>query len=806
LIDAWGIGTRVIIYNLGTKLLTVQVVDSDPLGPRPFPHYQNKLHGLAISNSIGSHYFFEGVTKSGKQLLWNLSVPIRQWKQNRIEGMRLPSVGIYACLAVNSFHNMLYVLVKDNSVGEPTQLQLWGLYLNRMKWTLLNVFKDTLFFLDFSAVQAIIYNESIYLAFLPHQYSWKLPGRACEYSWWKIGYDFKKNYNLRFLQDDCEDKVNRHLKYNVDITDYCVAMINSSTFIMFASGKDHLLGQAGSYLWLIKLESRRLHRSCIGWEQKLWIRVRSPKSQYKCVVFKNSLFLLGEKNERQNCCVSNVWNFLLHNSKWTYNFIGDKMVHYCQMCISSVVPAGPQLLVTFRSMLTMAGGLRKYELWFYMPQTKTWIFHSKMVSADEFFVFLWREKIIFFDKDFSGMSYKNLVCPPGYSSTDLYQHTCIPCPIGSYAEGGGEKKCTSCPHGLTTKSMGGSSPVNCSYCEENYCVYGDCFVQLDDGFCLPHCQCRLGFSGSRCQDSKYILLTASIIILIVLAFCGVSRLVHLWKKKRLRERNLMEQVEELTGVWQIKHNEISRMELIAAGGYGEVYRAMYRDMTVALKLLRPLADECMLWEFEREIKFMQTVRHPNIVLFLGAGRTQEDCPFIVSEFVERGTLRDLLDDESRALPMSIRIKYCLDVAKGMNFLHSLSPPRVHRDLKSDNLLISNTDIAKVTDFGLGKQILSDNTRLGRAIPRMLNRAGRRRSQDQTLDTCLPLLPLRNQDSPEALGATRWRAPELTGTTSERRFTTAADVYRRENISVRLFVPCIFAVFLQFCYCNVGNCN
>ena len=236
-------------------------------------------------------------------------------------------------------------------------------------------------------------------------------------------------------------------------------------------------------------------------------------------------------------------------------------------------------------------------------------------------------------------------------------------------------------------------------------------------------------------------------------------------------------MEELTTVWQIRSEEITQLERIGAGGYGEVYRARYRDMSVAMKVLRFPTNDSMTLEFEREIKFMQTVRHPNIVLFLGAGRTRDGIPFIISEFVSRGSLRDLLDDNSQVISNKKKIKFGLDIAHGMNFLHSLSPPRVHRDLKSDNLLISETEIVKIADFGLGKQVpFGDRDRSRRHRGRR-SLYTYRHSRSQTSDTCLPLLDLCDNDSPHALGAARWRAPELSVSDSQIQYTTAADVYR-----------------------------
>jgi serine/threonine protein kinase len=199
-------------------------------------------------------------------------------------------------------------------------------------------------------------------------------------------------------------------------------------------------------------------------------------------------------------------------------------------------------------------------------------------------------------------------------------------------------------------------------------------------------------------------------------------------------------------------------------------------MVVAMKVLRVPTHDSMMREFEREIKFMQTVRHPNIVLFLGAGRTKDGSPFLISEFVSRGSLRVLLDDSSQDLSFDRKVKYCLDIAHGMNFLHSLTPPRVHRDLKSDNLLISETDVVKIADFGLGKQVtgnLSRNSHQDQARRRF---SIRRRLFNRMSSSRLPFLDLAGHDSPHARGAARWRAPELSISGSGEQYTMAADVY------------------------------
>ena len=74
---------------------------------------------------------------------------------------------------------------------------------------------------------------------------------------------------------------------------------------------------------------------------------------------------------------------------------------------------------------------------------------------------------------------------------------------------------------------------------------------------------------------------------------------------------------------------------------------------------------------------MQTMRHLNIVLFIGAGKTSAQAqPFLVVEFAHRGSLRHALDDVSIEINQNRKIAFTLDASKGMEFLHQLDPPRM----------------------------------------------------------------------------------------------------------------------------------
>ena len=111
-------------------------------------------------------------------------------------------------------------------------------------------------------------------------------------------------------------------------------------------------------------------------------------------------------------------------------------------------------------------------------------------------------------------------------------------------------------------------------------------------------------------------------------------------------------------------------------------------------------------EFTGEVDLMRRLRHPNVILLMGAV-TEPPNLSIVTEFLHRGSLYKLLHRPQppgvrAALNESRRMRMALDVAKGMHYLHSCDPIIVHRDLKSPNLLVDKHWVVKVCDFGLSR--------------------------------------------------------------------------------------------------------
>eukprot|EP00850_Spirogloea_muscicola_P023719 SM000381S14611 [mRNA] locus=s381:28553:35415:- [translate_table: standard] len=168
-------------------------------------------------------------------------------------------------------------------------------------------------------------------------------------------------------------------------------------------------------------------------------------------------------------------------------------------------------------------------------------------------------------------------------------------------------------------------------------------------------------------------------------------------------RDLSEGVMDV-GDLEIDWNDIELGEKIGAGSFGTVHRGDWCGSDVAVKILihQDLHEEA-LQEYRGEVAILMRLRHPNIVLFMGAV-TKPPKLSIITEFLPRGSLFRLLHKPGarEQLDERRRIRMALDVARGINYLHSCKPMIVHRDLKSPNLLVDKNWTVKVCDFGLSR--------------------------------------------------------------------------------------------------------
>ncbi|MCK4403560.1 MAG: protein kinase [candidate division Zixibacteria bacterium] len=149
----------------------------------------------------------------------------------------------------------------------------------------------------------------------------------------------------------------------------------------------------------------------------------------------------------------------------------------------------------------------------------------------------------------------------------------------------------------------------------------------------------------------------------------------------------------------ISHYKI--IEKIGSGGMGVVYKAKDTrlERTVALKFLPShlLCDVEAKTRFEHEAKAASALNHTNIATIYDIDKVEDQC-FISMEYVEGKTLKELIRE--RTLSVKEALDIALQMAEGLNAAHKKDI--VHRDIKSDNIILTDEGVVKIMDFGLAK--------------------------------------------------------------------------------------------------------
>ena len=174
--------------------------------------------------------------------------------------------------------------------------------------------------------------------------------------------------------------------------------------------------------------------------------------------------------------------------------------------------------------------------------------------------------------------------------------------------------------------------------------------------------------------------------------------------------------------YEISFDSLNMGRLVGEGSFGKVYLATWNETPVAVKVLvdatsaldtkvndpmrlRRMAEP-VLDKLSDEAGLMASMRHPNIIQFMGIVSMP---PCVVTEYCERGSMADVLKRGRKgepgaveALGWRLRLGMAADAATGMLYLHARSPPIIHRDLKSPNLLVDSHWRVKVCDFNMSR--------------------------------------------------------------------------------------------------------
>ncbi|KAL5525571.1 hypothetical protein ACEPAG_6907 [Sanghuangporus baumii] len=201
--------------------------------------------------------------------------------------------------------------------------------------------------------------------------------------------------------------------------------------------------------------------------------------------------------------------------------------------------------------------------------------------------------------------------------------------------------------------------------------------------------------------------------------------------------------------WTITRYEIDMEAKVGVGYFSDVYRARWRERTVAVKVLTLTTPKKL---FIHEMEVWKSLDHPNVLPLLGASSAMGDPPwFLVSTFMENGNLVEYLRSSKKPIDAVVERRLIYEVAKGMAYLHRQGV--MHGDLKGTNVLIDDKGHCRITDFGQS-EMKSEAFRISGSHP--------------------------------PRGTLRWQAPEIIDGASSGRLTYQVDIYAYAIVCVEIF--------------------
>ena len=194
-------------------------------------------------------------------------------------------------------------------------------------------------------------------------------------------------------------------------------------------------------------------------------------------------------------------------------------------------------------------------------------------------------------------------------------------------------------------------------------------------------------------------------------FCVQLHLFIRFKSCNMASEDLSDQLKNLTLEAVIPQNkELGR------GAYGKVFTVNHLGLPCAAKEIHSLLLDGVSPEEKKAIKdgFMREcyhsslIRHPNIVQFIGVYYTERsDLPIMVMELMDM-SLTSYIGKNQSNIAVESKLSILYDISLGLSHLHGRRPAVVHRDLSSNNVLLTSHLIAKISDLGTAKMIKADS--------------------------------------------------------------------------------------------------
>ncbi|KAL1325948.1 hypothetical protein HN51_035992 [Arachis hypogaea] len=219
-----------------------------------------------------------------------------------------------------------------------------------------------------------------------------------------------------------------------------------------------------------------------------------------------------------------------------------------------------------------------------------------------------------------------------------------------------------------------------------------------------------------------IVLVTSIFTLIFCSTIGIS--CHLMSKIRvLKYKRLLEirdlGLNEEVALRRFSYSELKRAtngfkQELGKGSFGAVYKGvLYKEgrsrRLIAVKRLEKLVEDGER-EFQAEVRAIGKTHHRNLVRLLGFC-AEGPKRLLVYEYMSNGSLGKLLFGDERLPDWDERVRIALDIARGILYLHEeCEAPIIHCDIKPQNILMDEFWTAKISDFGLAKLLMPDQTR------------------------------------------------------------------------------------------------